>query len=934
MLQRMAVDISRLHYKATSGVNRGWRRSRLGGGSGSHFYAWWAPAGAVPLKHASFAEESDAVYLRDIRHHDDHAPLAAGNPWDDYLPLTVADLRGAEYAPEPWTAPQTRFARHRGQVRILKGYPGSGKTTALLHAADSSQADHVLYLTFSRDLAALARDYFDRFCASTRTFTVLTYAEFLQRLAGDRKEVAGAATDPAEARAQFRRDLFHHQRSLGPWANDIDALYDEMHAHLVGAAVPEQAGRFPKAERICLPESAYRAQRTRYLGAAAVESVLEAARRLSRGTEVPLAERYFPELALAWRAAQALSAGSRNAEAAFADYGCIAVDEAQDLTPLEAFVVVRLARKLHARSHGSLLLAGDEAQTVRPTDFEWAWMNDMLHAIIGQPQEFKLTVNLRSPRRIADVVNRAWDLYDHLSKQDRPSGTGYAEIEDEGPDQILYAAVPGAEMAPLLSWLSAREGLALIAFDKKNLPKEILPFVLSPAEAKGLDFNSVCVLNGGTLLRRIRNERATAANDMLSRRLAIDQLRVALSRATERLLWVDADPDALTVRESGGLLRPPDEVVLHPVNAEALRTCLEEEELDVEERLQRCEKDARQLVAVKPDLAWSRAQQAVALLGKPGDINCVTDAAARDSAYMTLAEVCFQLAFRKKTLSPELGRLDLYQQSSNAARSARKMGLAGAILTIGAAEAGQGLERLNQIASAIQRLTGARAELPAWLIVEIMPRTTFWLDELDHHLGAGDNPVMAQEILPPFFDALGFPDAQARKDRLAQRSIQILMKSRRFEQALTILERLPDAKPKLAAECYEETGQLAKAAAIWLELGDRDRALKCYRSIPDFAATLDLVRQIDGHAARPSLEWVAELDAVLARRPENFARTMTVAEKKLLEGMLERGLGVQRKKAAVKKRAQPAVKKRAQPAAKKAVQPAGAKKSTPHKPLF
>jgi tetratricopeptide (TPR) repeat protein len=543
-------------------------------------------------------------------------------------------------------------------------------------------------------------------------------------------------------------------------------------------------------------------------------------------------------------------------------------------------------------------------------------MNDMLHATMGQPQEFRLTVNLRSPRRIADVVNRAWDLYDYLHKQDRPSGTGYAEIDDDSPDQILYAAVPGAEMAPLLTWLSGREGLAMIAFDKKGLPAGILPFVLSPAEAKGLDFNSVCVLNGGTLLRHIVNERASTASDALGRRLAIDQLRVALSRATERLLWVDADPDAATVREAGGLLRAPDELILHPVNAEALRTCLEEEELDIEERLQRCEKDARQLVDVKPDLAWSRAQQAVALLGQPGDLNGVADQAARDAAHMTLAEVSFQLAFRKKVLSPELGKLDLYLQSSTGARMAQKHLLGGAILAIGAAEQTQGVERLNRIATAIQRLTSSREELPAWLVVELMPRTAFWLDELEHHLEAGDNPVLAQEILPPFFDALSFPDAQARKDRLAQRSVQILMKARRFEQALSILERLPQARPKLAAECYEETGQFAKAASIWLELGERDKALKCYRSVPDFEATLDLVRKIDGHAARPSLEWVAELDAVLARRPDNFNRVMTVPEKKLLEAMLERGLGVQRKKPAAKKKA-PAAATKKKAAAKK-----------------
>src|SRR5450631_3574488 len=66
LMQRLAVDSRRLHYKATSGPNRGWRRSRLGGSSGSHFYAWWAPAGAAPLKpEASFDQaQTEAVFLR------------------------------------------------------------------------------------------------------------------------------------------------------------------------------------------------------------------------------------------------------------------------------------------------------------------------------------------------------------------------------------------------------------------------------------------------------------------------------------------------------------------------------------------------------------------------------------------------------------------------------------------------------------------------------------------------------------------------------------------------------------------------------------------------------------------------------------------------------------------------------------------------------
>jgi tetratricopeptide (TPR) repeat protein len=900
MLQQMAVDISRLHYKGTHGVNRGWRRSRLGGSSGSHFYAWWAPATATPLKDSGFQAESEAIVLRDIRHHDDHAPLNTGDSSKDYLLLTVPDLRGTEYAPEPWTSPQARFASGRATARILKGHPGSGKTTALLHAADASRSDRVLYLTFSQDLAALARDYFDRFCSSqTRTFTVLTYPAFLSQLLGGQT----TPLDILACRAQFRRDLFNHQRSLGVWSNNVDALYDEMHAHLVGAAVPQAAGRFPKAEHVRLPDGPYRTQRNRYLGPAA-DTVLDAAHRLERSSHAPLADLYFPELALAWRAASALSSGSRQIESSFLDYGCIAVDEVQDLTPLEAFVLLALACRFGAdRSRASLLLAGDEAQTVRPTDFEWAWLNDMLHSMIGQAQEFKLTVNLRSPRRIADVVNRVWDLYDYLHKQERPSGTGYAEIDDDGPDQILYATVARAEVPALLNSLITREGLAMVAFDKENLPGEILPFVLSPAEAKGLDFHSVCVLNGGSLLQHIVDAHASAPTDSLTRRLAIDQLRVALSRPTERLLWVDVAPQAPTVKEVARLLRPPADIALYPVTAEALRTGLEEDQLDIEERLQRCQKDARQLLSVKPDLAWSRAQQAVRLLGLPGDLNRVTDAAAREATYLMLAEVAFQLGFRRKSLSPELGRLDLYEQSAEAARSGGKLLLANAIQFIGAAEKAQGPERLNRIATAIQEITAAGEQLPAWLIIEITPSANFWLDELDHHLEAGDNPILAQEILPPFFDALGLPDAQARKDRLAQRAVQILMKTRRHAQALKILGRLPEPNQKLTAECYEETEQFAKAAEVWMQLRDRDRALKCYRSIPDFGAALNMVREIENHPARPSLEWLAEVDALFARRPDNFNRTMTAPEKKLLEATLERGLGVQRKKPAPKKKA-------------------------------
>jgi tetratricopeptide (TPR) repeat protein len=281
---------------------------------------------------------------------------------------------------------------------------------------------------------------------------------------------------------------------------------------------------------------------------------------------------------------------------------------------------------------------------------------------------------------------------------------------------------------------------------------------------------------------------------------------------------------------------------------------------------------------------------------------------------MTLAEVCFQLGFRRKAISPELGQPDLFDQAYNAARFAKKPLLAHALRAIGAIDLGQGTDRLNRIATAIQAVTDAANELPAWLLVEITFRADSWLSDMDRHLAAEDNPLIANRILPPFFNVLGFADAQARKDRLARRSVEILMKNRRYGDALSILEHGPDAQSKLAAECYEAQGEYTRAAEIYLKLGEREKALRCYRSAPDFAAALGLVRQIEGHSARPSLEWLAELDTVLAKRPDNFNRVMTQPEKKLLEALLEKGLGVQRKKAAPKKQA---AKKKAPEGAKR-----------------
>jgi hypothetical protein len=428
LLQRLAVDEARIHYKATRGENQGWRRSRLGGSRGSHFYAWWAPRMAAPLRKDGGFDQSPAgsIFLRDIRHHDDHSLANAQAFEANYLPVTVKELRNEDYGPAPWTPVQAKFALARsGMVRVLKGHPGSGKTTALLHAADSTAAERVLYLTFSSDLAALARGYFDRFCSAAKHFHVATFPVFVRQLLHAESIPAVAMN---ELRRRFRSDLHPLQRQLGPWTDRTAALWDEAHAHWVGSAVPAAAGRFTAMPGPQVDDRTYKQRRSQPIGHPAASAAADLLTRLERSAPGTLAERYFPELDLAWKAARAIRAGDTPSEVF--EFDAIAVDECQDLTPVEAAVIVELAERISTRRRSPIpvLWAGDEAQTVRPTDFEWAWLNDILHHRLSTPVEFKLASNLRSPRRLAQLVNGVWDLYAEVNKRDRPSGSSYAEI--------------------------------------------------------------------------------------------------------------------------------------------------------------------------------------------------------------------------------------------------------------------------------------------------------------------------------------------------------------------------------------------------------------------------------------------------------------------------------------------------------------------------
>jgi hypothetical protein len=934
LLHRLYVNLNRVFYKPTQGANRGWRRSPLGGNHGSHFYAWWAPRGAAPLEaNPEFGgAPQGSVFLRDIRHHDDHRPLNPHSLNDNYLPVSLRDLRQADYVPAPWTSQQARFAEARQKVRIIKGSPGSGKTTALWHAADLAGRRSILYITYSPELAARAREHFDRFVPDYKQLRVFTYAQLLREIL--RSE---APFRPLrQARAEFIKEVSAFSATtLGPWLNEKAALYDEMHAHLFGATLPEAIGRFAGFAERRVSARQYRDMRERAIGRGAAEAVVEVAETLRRREARPF-ERFFVELDLAWNAARQIR--SRGAEM-FAGVDCLALDEAQDLTPIESLAIVDLVAALGRDA--TFLVAGDEAQTVRPTDFEWGWFQDLIHHRLTSPQDYRLQVNLRSPRRIAGIVNRVWDLYGAIAKQERPGGTGAAEIDDNAGDQvILCAASAGPDLEELLEAFVEREGLAVIALGDEvpsYIPERLRDRVLTSFEAKGLDFQSVCVLDAGKWLARVleSRERGRALElEDLHKRLAIDQLRVALSRPSERLYWVDVNPTERSLSLAQNMLSF-DRERTYPVVPAVLLKIQDEEALDIEERVRLCESDARQFLEVRPALSWSRARQAVALLGEPGGNFCVTDAAARNSAHMTLCQVAFTLAFRKVHLPAEMGRLDLFAEAVHAAAAANRQTLAFLIHLISQYERATEKDKVVPLL----QLAGVLSQEPleSWLLVELQPRAARWLENLEAEV-----QISAEELyqkLPPLYSIFVPSEAESRTARLREKAIEALMHMGNEKAALRILREMPEPPAKLIAQCHEGMGELATAAEEYLRAGSPGDALRCYRQIPDFDKTIELVEAMGNHPARESLVWLRRMRDLASERPAEFPKTILPAEKKLLEEILETSLGASRKRPAAKKAAAPrkaggtkAVAKKA--AAQPAEKPAGKlKKPSPRAPF-
>jgi len=197
------------------------------------------------------------------------------------------------------------------------------------------------------------------------------------------------------------------------------------------------------------------------------------------------------------------------------------------------------------------MLAGDESQTVRPTDFEWAWLRELINQVLPDAtfDKVPLNENLRSPQLLAEVLDATSSQYRSLAKRDRPAGQRATRVDDLVPGRVIYATHPSDSYVDDLLDLAAQTPRCALVYPGAAVPDDIWirdpdEIALSAVEAKGLDFETVVVVDAGSRQAELQRLLATVESEPqgeVRARSLLDQFRVAASRSTYNLVFIDRE---------------------------------------------------------------------------------------------------------------------------------------------------------------------------------------------------------------------------------------------------------------------------------------------------------------------------------------------------------------------------------------------------------
>jgi DNA helicase IV len=224
---------------------------------------------------------------------------------------------------------------------------------------------------------------------------------------------------------------------------------------------------------------------------------------------------------------------------AYQTYAHILIDEAQDVTPMQW----RMLRRRGASA--SWTVVGDPAQSSWPDPAESARaIRDMIGS--APVRRFRMSTNYRSPAEVFDLAAQV--VVRSYPEADLPRAVRSTGIDPEllvAPDgdlvagaleavRSLLAQVEGTVgvITPPSRFLDLEAGLAAAELDGADRLA-----LVTPLQSKGLEYDGVVVVSPDEVVAESPG--------------GVRSLYVAMTRPTQRLVTLDASPDAVWRRSLG-----------------------------------------------------------------------------------------------------------------------------------------------------------------------------------------------------------------------------------------------------------------------------------------------------------------------------------------------------------------------------------------------
>ena len=412
--------------KSVSGKAKGWYRLPLGGGSnGKDKYLWYAAGDRGVGK--KFGLRNNEILVRSIRDHDDTKFDLNPGEKKNWTEVKIQEFNNNQKEFKNLTKRQEEIINSKSNVTIIEGYPGTGKTIALLKKSDKFKNKKQIYLTYSNYLGTRAKIWFEAKNTLIEDREVLTFNEIIYAFSQTNELSFNFSekmhNNHLEAEEAFNVFVNAERINLRNWKNKLDVknnslLYYEIYANAFGvnkkdlSSVKDAVLQNFKLRKEPLGKD-YRVPLT------IINNIFE------KKEEADL----FPNLVATRELCSKFINNEINIPKTLKDVDVVLIDEIQDLTEIEYFFLLMYVKTLDSDSN--IIVAGDESQTVKPSKFKWTRFNDTLRnkakivPIKKNTKEyqsrFNLAESLRSPTQIANLIHNTKELYASIDKKNRPS---------------------------------------------------------------------------------------------------------------------------------------------------------------------------------------------------------------------------------------------------------------------------------------------------------------------------------------------------------------------------------------------------------------------------------------------------------------------------------------------------------------------------------